>query len=218
MKIIEVSGLDGAGKTTAIEFIYSKLVDKGFKVKKFVELGDSSSPALLALRNTVLNANSCLDPRTDELIKVAMCFTNQKLYKQYKDELFDFVIVDRGYLDHQAYAYAEFGPDSSFYKDLYKNFFANQAFVPDYVLYLDIDPKLAYERVIMRGNSLDKIEQRGVAFFSKVRDGFDEAINQKRNTIHANPSETILINANNGSMMVKNDLELILNSRILSSR
>jgi dTMP kinase len=70
----------------------------------------------------------------------------------------------------------------------------NKIITPDLYIYLDLDPKIAAERLKKSGKVLDRFELEGEAFHQRVRDGYREYFKDHRSVIvDANrPPEPIL--------------------------
>lgn len=169
IKVIEIEGLDGSGKSTSVSYIKDKLEQYGYKVLLTREVGSKLIPTCLQLREIVLNPNISLDGKSMEFIFAAMRIENQRYYDSVKDQ-YDFILSDRGWLSHLAYT--DHNVDKDFTETFYKDVVAKHTTPPDYVVYLDIDPSVAARRRNVRGEVEDAIEQKGVDFQRKVGDSF----------------------------------------------
>ena len=168
-KIIELSGIDGVGKTTAFNHICNSLEKNNLKVLRTREVGSPHIKVCQQLREIVLNPELELDGKSMEFIFAAMRIENQKFYNSIKDK-YDYIVSDRGYLDHLAYT--DHNVSTEFTKEFYKNIVAKYTTTPDNVIYLDLDPEIGNKRRIERGDKADSIEKKGLDFQSKVRDSF----------------------------------------------
>ncbi len=168
---IEIEGTDGAGKTTALKYFIEQLESRGKSVLETREVGSPLIPINVDLRKTVLSPDSGLSGEAMELIFAAMRFENDKLYKSIGKE-YDYIVSDRGWLSHLAYT--DHNVSSEFTEKLYLNFMAGVTNMPDVVIYFKVDTDVALSRRVSRGEGVDVIEQKGVAFQEQVRGSFEK--------------------------------------------
>ncbi len=166
---IEIEGTDGAGKTTALKYFIEQLESRGKSVLETREVGSPLIPINVELRKIVLSPDSGLSGEAMELIFAAMRFENDKLYKTIGKE-YDYIVSDRGWLSHLAYT--DHNVSEKFTEDFFLNFMAGVTNMPDVVIYFDVDTKTALSRRVSRGEGMDVIEQKGVAFQELVRNSF----------------------------------------------
>ena len=167
--IIDIEGTDGSSKTTSQKYLVEKLRELNFKILETREVGAAYIPACVKLREFVLDPSNNLDGTTMELIFAAMRIENQKYYDAVKDE-YDFIISDRGWFSHLSYTDHNVNP--KFTEDFYVSFLKQYTYLPDAVVYLNVDTDVALKRRIKRGSGTDVIEMKGVEFQEKVRDSF----------------------------------------------
>src|ERR1017187_3713366 len=158
-RLIELSGTDGAGKTTALKFFVDQIKAKGFKVLETREVGNPHIPICMKLRELVLDPNSHLDGAEMELIFAAMRLRSHRMYRDVSCE-YDFIISDRGYLEHLSYG--DNNANEAFIDKLYLNLVEEITRMPDAVIYLDVDTRTALERRVKRGETMDVIELKGI--------------------------------------------------------
>jgi dTMP kinase len=167
--VVEIEGLDGSGKTTGLKYLVEQLTAKGFKVLSTREVGSTHIPVCADLRKIVLNPELTLDGTTMEFIFAAMRIENQKFYKSVEEE-YDFIISDRGWLSHLAYT--DQNVSNEFTQAFYKGIVAPLTKLPDKILYFDIAPATAFERMQKRGELPDSIEKKGAVFMERVAKSF----------------------------------------------
>lgn len=197
--IIEFSGPDGAGKTTALKYLSSYLKAKNYTVLESREVGCQHDKTSLALREIVLNSNPPLNGISMELIFAAMRLHNQDFYKTLKGK-YDFILNDRGILCHLIYSDANVNKE--FTDDFYTNFFMKMTYLPNHILYFDITPETAQTRMMIRNEKADNIEQKGIKFQQKVLDGFKRHCHNKKIQ-----SIIDIIDANNNINSVQTQLQ-----------
>ena len=169
MKIISFEGIEGVGKSTQIDLLYTYLLESGKKVKKFREPG-STIPSE-KIRNILLDADLSLTSQTELLLMYASrseLVANEILFSEH-----DFLLLDR-YFD-ASMAYQGYGRnlDKDFI-NLLRSFI--NAPEPDLTILLDIDPIKGFKR--KSGDSMDRIESSGLKFFNDVREGYLELAKQ----------------------------------------
>lgn len=172
-KLIEFSGTDGAGKTTALKYMINKLKDRGLKVLETREVGNPNIEVCVKLRQLVLDPDSGLDGAEMEMIFSAMRLRNHRMYKELDAE-YDFIVSDRGYLDHLAYT--DQNVNENFTDKLYYDFVGPLTRMPDTVVYLDVNTDTALKRRVKRGEGMDAIEMKGIEFQDRVRKSFNTHI------------------------------------------
>lgn len=193
-KLIEVSGCDGSGKTTALKYLIDNLRARGFKVLETREVGSPLIPVCVKLRELVLDVNSDLDGSEMEMIFAAMRLRQHRLYKSVMRD-YDFIVSDRGYLDHLAYT--DHNVDANFTDMLYTKFIATLTRMPDLVLYFNVNTETALKRRVKRGEGMDAIEIKGVAFQEKVRESFIKYLSQ------GDQQRVMIIDANQSKLEVQ---------------
>lgn len=172
---IEVSGTDGAGKTTGLKYLIAKLKEKGFSVTETREVGNPHIPICVKLRELVLSPESNLSGEAMEMIFCAMRFENDKWMKTLNNT--DFVVSDRGWLDHLAYT--DHNVNIEFTDDLYNGVIYNRTNMPDIVIYFSVNTETALKRRVSRGSGMDAIEMKGVEYQEKVRKSFESYVDEE---------------------------------------
>jgi len=166
---IECEGTDGAGKSTALEYLVKKLQEKGKRIAKTREVGSPLIPVCVEMRKTVLDPESGMTGAEMEMVFAAMRVLNQAHYRKIEKDV-DYIVSDRGWLSHLAYT--DHNESVEFTNKLYNNLLATFTELPDIVLYFNVNTDTALKRRQKRGSGMDVIEMKGVEFQEKVRGSF----------------------------------------------
>ncbi len=168
---ITFEGGDGAGKTTLIQKIFTYLAKCEFDVLQTrapggTEIGQD-------IRNLLLHKHDApLSKRSELLLFLAD-------RAQHVDELIfphlkkgKIVLCDR--FNDSTIAYQ--GGARGFREELVRKLcdFACDDFAPDLTLYLDLDPKIGFERAQKAGLVKDRIESEALKFHQKIRKSFKQ--------------------------------------------
>jgi len=196
---IVVEGIEGAGKTTSLNFIHRYLLERDFDVIKTREPG--GTPVADELR-TILKSVT-----VEELSPISEVMLMYVARAQLKRSVIDpalkagkVVLSDRGELSSRAYQGAGAGMEMecSMLADM-----VVPNYNPDLTIYLDICPTIGLQRAANRGE-LDRIEQNKLEFFERARARFILETKNKTNVI--------LINANQTVELVQADISKVLKS------
>lgn len=179
-KFIVIEGLEGAGKSTAIDTIYQYLQQSGIQdIVCTREPGGTDLAEQLRALVKKDYTHETLTPEAECLIMYAARMQLVKNVIQPKLEQGVWVIGDRHDLSSRAYQGG--GRELTSLVDQVSQ--ATLAgFKPDLTLYLDIDPQLGLERVAKRG-ALDRIEKENLDFFIRTRTRYLD-IAQSDDSIH----------------------------------
>jgi dTMP kinase len=173
-KFIVVEGLEGAGKSTAVENLRKWLVDST-DLNVVIVREPGGTPISEEIRNIIKTdrKNDGLSSKSELfLIYAARVQLVEKVIKPSLDRG-DVVIADR--FELSTYAYQGGGRGVPFANIKSCSDMALGGFSPDYCFYLDIDPIKGLDRVRERGE-LDRIEKEDIAFFKRVRRFYYEYI------------------------------------------
>ncbi len=165
--MIALEGSDGAGKTTQAHLLGEYLSAKGIACVSVREPGGTDLGE--AIRNLVL------DPAHPEIDPVAELFLFAAARAQLVREVIrpalasgQVVLVER--YAHSTVAYQGYGAGIDLGVVDLVNRWATGGIVPDLTIVLDADPATLKSR---RGHLVDdRIEQRGLAFQRRVREGY----------------------------------------------
>lgn len=169
-KFIVVEGLEGAGKSSAIDAIKGCLSRHGVsavtttrepggttiaeQIRRWIK-GEVACESI-ALQSEVLLMYAARVQLIETVIKPAL-------------ERGEWVIGDRHNLSTLAYQGGGRGINEQVLLQIQE--FSLQGFKPDWTLYLDIDPAVGLQRVVQRGEK-DRIEQESLSFFQRVRESY----------------------------------------------
>lgn len=198
-KLVVIEGMDGAGTTTQTKMLVSYLVSSGFSVLDSREPTDSrigqESRRLLAMP---------IENEPDLLVTLALCFAAdrmQHVHEKLKPGLraHDFVVLDRFVLSSMVYQGLHL--PSSFVKEI--NSFALK---PDLTIVLDLDSKIALERLSSRSAHKDFYESP--TLLSKIRSRYLHFANE-------NPLQTVLIDAQSEVDHVHAQIAQVVRERLM---
>jgi dTMP kinase len=164
-RFVVIEGLEGAGKTTAINTVYQWLTQHGHTVVQTREPG--GTPLAEQIRTLVKSVQQeTVAPTTELLLMYAA--RSQLLHHVIRPALEQghWVLADRHDLSSRAYQGGGRQISDAVLDPIRQLVLANLQ--PDLTLYLDIDPVIGLERAKARGE-LDRIEQEQLAFFQRVR-------------------------------------------------
>lgn len=179
-KFIVIEGLEGAGKTTAINTVARVLNQHQISDLQFTR-EPGGTPIAEALRNIIKNGldNEPLTNKAELLMLYAARIQLVENVIKPALKIGKWVIGDRHDLSTQAYQGGGRELDRIFIETLQTQVLGN--FKPDLTLYLDISPELGLKRARSRGQ-LDRIEQQSLAFFERIRQRYLE-LAERDNTI-----------------------------------
>ncbi len=182
-KLIVIEGLEGAGKSTAVNTVVDLLAERQIKTITTREPGGTAIGEIL--RNLIKNPEyrDVLDDRSELLL---LYTARIQLLKQVIEPALQkgmWVIADRFELSTMAYQGGGRGLDQEMIRHL--SSFSLQGLKPDLTLYLDISPEEGMRRVKSRG-TLDRIEQQSIEFFHRVHDSYLQYIKMNPYVVRIN--------------------------------
>ena len=205
-KFIVIEGLEGAGKTTAINTVARILKQHHICDLQFTR-EPGGTPIAEALRNIIKNGLDN-EPLTDKAELLMLYAARIQLVDNVIKpalKMGKWVIGDRHDLSTQAYQGGGRQIDKVFIETLQAQVLGD--FKPDLTLYLDIAPELGLMRARSRGQ-LDRIEQQSLPFFERIRQRYLQ-LAERDNTI-------VTIDANKSIEEVTTQIETILNSWLIN--
>ena len=188
-KFIVIEGLEGAGKTTAINTVARILKQFNIEDLQFTR-EPGGTPIAEALRNIIKNGLEH-EPLTDKAELLMLYAARIQLIENVIKPALNkgnWVIGDRHDLSTQAYQGGGRQLDRHFIETLKKQVLGD--FKPDLTLYLDIDPEIGLMRARSRGE-LDRIEQQSLAFFKRIRQRYLELANQDATIITIDAAQSM---------------------------
>lgn len=169
-KFISIEGIEGAGKSTALQFIKDYLTNENIDVVWTREPGGTELAE--EIRRLVLHPMSYEEvaPETELLLMFAARSQHMKRIILPALESGKWVASDR-FID-ASYAYQGGGRHlDSNYINMLDKWIVGSAY-PDLTLLLDITPDKGFERAEKRGTEKDRIEEEKLDFFVHVRDAY----------------------------------------------
>lgn len=193
-KFITFEGIEGAGKTTAIDIISSFLQENGLDCLVTREPGGTTAGE--KIRDILLDNESKLDNETELLLLFAARYQhiNEIIVPALKDN--KWVICDR-YIDASlAYQGYGRGVEIKTIGNLIDTYACKA--IPDITFLLDIDVDTAFLR-FEKNREKDRFENLNKDFFEKVRLGYIDIAKK-------NPERIKIINANQDAGSVANEI------------
>lgn len=199
-KFIVVEGLEGAGKSTAINAILDTL--NQFGVDHIVNTREPGGTVLAEKMRSLVkeeHEGEVLQDMTELLLMYAARV--QLVENVIKPALNagSWVVGDRHDMSSQAYQ----GGGRQIARSTMENLRETtlKGFKPDLTLYLDLDPRVGLERARGRGE-LDRIEKMDISFFDRTRERYLE--------IAASDDSVFVINAEQEIANVAKDIKATL--------
>lgn len=201
-KFIVIEGLEGAGKSTALQFIRTFLENKQIDVINTREPGGTFIAE--KLRQILLTSfkNETLLSKSELLIMYAARIQHLEtlIFPELKKG--KWVISDR--FNWSSFAYQGGGRQLAFDMIKYLDNLVLKSFMPDMIIYLDVTPEIGLMRARNR-NNLDRIEQEKIDFFNRARAVFLRLISE-------NPQSSILIDAEQPINRIQDELAQVLSN------
>lgn len=188
-KFIVVEGLEGAGKSTAIQAIVETLHSHGIdSITRTREPGGTVLAEKMRELVKQEHEGEVLQDMTELLLMYAARV--QLVENVIKPALNrgDWVVGDRHDMSSQAYQGGGRQIAQQTMQSLKQTTLGD--FKPDLTLYLDIDPRVGLERARGRGE-LDRIEKMDISFFDRSRDKYLEIANSDDSVIVINAQQEI---------------------------
>lgn len=182
---IVVEGIDGSGKSTAVQTVSDFLSDRNIphittKDNGSTDLGES-------VRSLLLNEQISMSKDVEALLlNASRLQLVEEVILPYIDKGF-WVVCDRFYWSTLAYQNSPIAIQST-------NLVANKI-KPDLTIFLDCNYNVAKKRILNRDKKLDKFEKKGEVFFNSVRNNYLKLYDMNKNAV--------LINAKQNKDLVK---------------
>ncbi|MBS6211887.1 MAG: dTMP kinase [Proteus hauseri] len=188
-KFIVIEGLEGAGKTSAIQTVIDTLKDKGITNLAFTR-EPGGTPLAEKLRELIkqgIDGEKVTDKAELLMLYAARVQLVENVIKPALAEG-KWVIGDRHDLSSQAYQGGGRGLDKDLMLSLRNTVLGD--FRPDLTLYLDLDPAMGLARARARGE-LDRIEKESMDFFYRTRERYQALAQGDDTIITIDASQTI---------------------------
>ena len=187
-KFITFEGIDGAGKSTHLQWLVGFLRERGIKVTATREPGGSAVGE--KLRALLLDGSDRLSPETETLLMFAARREHIESVIAPALEGGAWVICDR--FTDATYAYQSGGSAVAWHKVAALEQWVHGELQPDLTVLLDIEPAVARQRVKQEGKPGDRFEREEEAYFGRVREAYlRRALEDPRRIRVINASESI---------------------------
>ncbi|KAA0445901.1 MAG: dTMP kinase [Candidatus Thioglobus sp.] len=196
-KFITIDGVEGAGKSTQIDFIRGYLADRGIDIVLTREPGGTQIGE--KIRELLLNADANMHAETELLLMFAA--RNEHIHTKILPALAQgkWVLSDRFTDATYAYQGGGRGLDNKRIKQLER--WVLQDFTPDMTMLLDVPVEIGMQRIASRAK--DRIEQENLDFFQRVRNAYIARSEQ-------HPERIKLIDASQSAKNTSNKIQAIL--------
>ncbi|RBW41356.1 dTMP kinase [Psychromonas sp. B3M02] len=188
-KFIVIEGLEGAGKSTAIQYIQDWLALQGV-IEQNIELTREPGGTTLAEKMREIVKMDVADEQLDDKAELLIMYAARVQLVEHKikpalaaDKV---VIGDRHNWSSLAYQGGGRGIDLQLINDIKQ--VALGDFTADFTLFLDIEPELGLSRARGRGE-LDRIERLAIDFFNRSRAVFQQLTEQDKNAVCIDASQ-----------------------------
>ncbi|MBG3079088.1 dTMP kinase [Proteus mirabilis] len=188
-KFIVIEGLEGAGKTSAIQTVINTLKEKDITNLAFTR-EPGGTPLAEKLRELIkqgIEGEKVTDKAELLMLYAARVQLVENVIKPALAEG-KWVIGDRHDLSSQAYQGGGRGLDKDLMLSLRNTVLGD--FRPDLTLYLDLDPAIGLARARARGE-LDRIEKESMDFFYRTRERYQALTKGDDSIITIDASQTI---------------------------
>ena len=201
-KFITFEGIDGAGKSSHVEWLAEWLRARGLVVHVTREPGGTELGE--KLRTLLLNEPMHLE--TETLLMFAA--RREHLARLIEPALArgEWVVCDR--FSDATYAYQGGGRGLDRAKFLALEHWVHEHLQPNLTLLFDLPLDVARERIALASRVLDRFEQERADFHERVRQAYLERA-------HQNPSRIQIVDANNALENIRKSLEQIVTNTCL---
>ena len=199
-RFITLEGIDGAGKSTHLEWIVQFLESRGIGVKSTREPGGTELGE--RVRELILRGGAGLNPETETLLMFAA--RREHIDKVIEPSLASgsWVVCDR--FTDATFAYQSAGSGVSGSKVEQLEQWVQEGLEPDATILLDVAPEIGLARAV-RGKRPDRFESEQIAFYERVRQAYLERA-------RAAPSRISVIDASRPLADIQKKLEVILSA------
>ena len=177
-KFITLEGIDGAGKSSHLEFLCAQVRSRGYEAILTREPG--GTPVGERLRSLVLDA--AMQARTEALVMFAARAEHVAGVIEPALGAGRWIVCDRFSDATFAYQCGGRGLPREVVVGLER--LVHPGLQPDATFLFDLDPALAYERQRARSRTPDKFEREQVDFFRRVREAYLERAREHTRRFH----------------------------------
>jgi len=191
-KFIVIEGLEGAGKSTAIQYIQDWLLSKGLSEQQIELTREPGGTVLAEKMRDIIKMEAAGEQLHDKAELLIMYAARVQLVEhKIKPALANnkVVIGDRHNWSSLAYQGGGRGIDLNLIKDIKQ--LALGDFKADFTLFLDIEPEVGLERARGRGE-LDRIERLAIDFFNRSRAVFQQLVQDEASSVSIDASQSFI--------------------------
>ena len=200
-KFITLEGVDGAGKSTCINFIKKYISDKGFKSIFTREPGGT----LLGEKLREILLHDEITPETETLLMFAA--RSEHVQKVIKPNLRSGLIVISDRFTDATYAYQSAGKFVEEKKITILKNWVHEDLTPDLTFLFDLPIDVSLSRLKSNGN-LDKFEKESSGFHTRIRNSY-LALAKKE------PKRFEIIDSNQNINVIEKEIYLVLDKLFL---
>ena len=196
-KFVTLEGVDGAGKSTHVQFIADFVAAKGHHAVMTREPGGTAAGE--KIREIVLHA--AMNPKAEALLMFAARAEHVATVIEPALAAGRWVLCDRFSDATYAYQCGGRGLPREFVVGLER--LVHPGLQPDATFLFDLDPAIAYERQRAQQRSADKFEREQAEFFRRVREAYLDRAREHSRRFH-------VIDASGTPQQVRDRLEVAL--------
>lgn len=184
--LITCEGIDGSGKSTFAKRLFDYLIDEKRSVFLTKEPGGTKFGK--NIRQILQHHDEPINPISEFLLFAADRAHHVKTVVEPFTKKGTWIISDR--MHDSSLAYQGYGRGLSIEQINYVNQWALQEMKQDITIYLQIDPKIANERINSRNEIKTRFEQEDEDFWYRVIDGFESIFATRKNVITVDATAT----------------------------
>lgn len=175
-KFITFEGLDGTGKTTAMNIVVKRLENRLAQYKIVATREPGGAQIAEKIRNLILdNSANTMDGKTEALLYAAARREHFVNVIKPALETGNIVLCDR-YVD-SSLAYQGQGRHLGMDKVADINKFATDGLKPDVTFYFDLAPEEGLNRIKKhRSNEINRLDEEDLTFYNEVQKGYEKLI------------------------------------------
>ncbi|KJY90735.1 thymidylate kinase [Vibrio neptunius] len=188
-KFIVIEGLEGAGKSTAINAVLDTLKQAG--IEKVTNTREPGGTALAEKLRTLVKQDHVGEELQDMTELLLMYAARVQLVENVIKPALDsgtWVVGDRHDMSSQAYQGGGRQISKQTMAALKQTTLGD--FKPDLTIYLDLDPRVGLERARGRGE-LDRIEKMDMSFFDRTRERYLELASNDESIVVVSAEQSI---------------------------
>lgn len=187
-KFIVIEGLEGAGKSTAVDIVSQTIQGAGIELTQTREPGGTAMAE--AIRACVKQDWPDEKVTVEAELLLMYAARAQLVQNVILPQLAQgtWVLGDRHDMSSRAYQGGGRGVDDKMLESLRD--ITLKGFSPDFTLYLDVEPTEGLKRAKGRG-ALDRIEQEDISFFERTRNRYLQLAEQDNNCVVINTMQSI---------------------------